>query len=147
VRLQIVALQLSLFALKTSPSVCSEVDGRSGDQWLRSVLGYLAWRAGDDWRRASDRFSSERREYLQAARLVLALRNAPVESNAPAAAAGPMKSAPQPPSIDDRSRALIVDELMRLNPALTSRKLLLSLSKAKLIRMLDEARARSERLA
>ena len=157
--LQVVPYQLSLFAHIPGLFVRFKVDGRTGDQWLRSVLGYLAWRAGDDWRPASDRFSPERREYLQAARLVLAVRNAPVDSKESASQAGPLplvfasadakdiSSVACAAARNERSRIQLVALLMQANTALIDRKLLLHFTKAKLTRMLDDALARMERTA
>ena len=145
--LQVVPLQLKLFPNTTGQFVCGEVGGRTGDQWLRSVLAYLSFRAGESWRRSTDRFNPERREYLLAARLVLAVRNAPVKSNETALEVGRPNRVPVHSETDSRGRAQLVDELMRANPALTSRKLLSGLTKAKLLRMLEDARARLERTA
>jgi hypothetical protein len=49
-------------------------DRRSGQQWLKSIRGYLSWRAGDDWRALHHegvRYDSARWEYLDACRLVM----------------------------------------------------------------------------
>jgi hypothetical protein len=54
-----------------------ERDSRSGDQWTMSVLGYLRWRAGEDWRKvhlAKERWNDTRWYYLHAFRLMSELR-------------------------------------------------------------------------
>jgi hypothetical protein len=60
----------------------SERDHRTGDQWLRSVIAYLEFRAGDSWRNLSNqklRNSPVRWEALDAIRLIKEVRYAPVE--------------------------------------------------------------------
>jgi hypothetical protein len=55
----------------------AERDLRSGDQWILSVLGYLRWRTGDDWRRlhlATERWNETRWYYLHAFKLLNDLR-------------------------------------------------------------------------
>jgi hypothetical protein len=51
----------------------SEVDGRNGSQWMRSVLAYLDWRSGDSWRPMAHRNHPDRRAYTDAS---LTLRQA-----------------------------------------------------------------------
>jgi hypothetical protein len=50
-----------------------EIDGRNGDQWVRSVLAYIEWRCGDSWRSIRDRNHPDRRFYTDAS---LTLRQA-----------------------------------------------------------------------
>jgi hypothetical protein len=123
-------------------------DKRTGLQWIKSVIGYLEWRAGEPWRRLSDpeqRFDSERWDYLDAARVVreafysdeqgstlhIAL---PVLRPAPSALPGELELAELP-------RKVLVAALMRENPRLTDSKILKSLKRSKLARMLSELRA------
>ena len=51
----------------------AERDGRSARQWLKSARAYCLWRAGEDWRRVSDRKQREnstRWYYLDGARFI-----------------------------------------------------------------------------
>ena len=50
-----------------------ELDGRSALQWVNSVLSYLDWRSGREWRPMADRNNPDRRIYTDAA---LTLRQA-----------------------------------------------------------------------
>lgn len=44
----------------------ADLDGRSGYQWVQSVLSYLDWRAGLSWRPARERNHPERVKYVSA---------------------------------------------------------------------------------
>jgi hypothetical protein len=44
----------------------AQVDGRSPLQWVKSVLSYLDWRSGREWRPLADRNHPERRAYTDA---------------------------------------------------------------------------------
>lgn len=103
--MHLVALQLELFpnAYQASQALSgvandkctvtdSERDGRTANQWLKSVVAYLEFRTGDAWRRSSnpkDRWSPDRLYYLDAIRLVNSVRGypdflpAPVRREAP----------------------------------------------------------------
>jgi hypothetical protein len=67
--LRLVAYQLPLFPIRTlshrhlfcpcspadyGPVYENERDKRSGQQWLKAVLGYLEFQTGDRWRRLTD---------------------------------------------------------------------------------------------
>jgi len=57
----------------------AERDERSGDEWLHSVLSYLNFRAGCDWRelhRAGQRSNPVRWYYLDAIRLINSIGHA-----------------------------------------------------------------------
>jgi hypothetical protein len=152
------------------PRLCKmndrERDDRSGGQWLRATKAYLEFGTGDAWRRLSDpeqRNSPERAWYLAGIRtmngIAVLLRNdakilqigATRSAGTPAAAAprvpsSPAKVSPAARLMAARSRGWIVDELLRVNPALTDKKLLLRLSHIKLAGMLLEARSRQRRV-
>lgn len=140
-RLLVVPCQLRLFEFKMDPVLCAEiVDGRTGNQWLKSVLAYLDFRAGNAWRRMDDgahRRAPERWEYLDAIRFIESVRNAPVREPKERPVLATVSPA-APEHVDARS--VYVDRLMALRPELTNRKLLSGFSKAKLNRMIDEAR-------
>jgi hypothetical protein len=66
--MHVVHLQLDLFPHKllTDDSVMEDFDRdcRSGPQWLRAVLAYLDFGAGDRWRRLSDPLQRWHRDRL-----------------------------------------------------------------------------------
>lgn len=151
-------LQLDLFThgalvLNTRGGACRylkmsdrERDRRTGGQWLRAVKAYLEFGAGSAWRRLSDpeqRNSPVRDWYLGGIRT---MNGIPVRDPLPARAgakAAKSKSVPGSPVARltaSRSRGWIVDELLRVNPALSDKKLLLRLSHLKLAEMLVTAR-------
>ena len=81
-----------LFTFRTSPTMeqgepshyrrlpvhfCGMVDGRTGIQWVRSILSYLDWRTGSSWRPLSHRWHPDRWYYLDGYRLVLEAWNTP----------------------------------------------------------------------
>lgn len=135
-----------------------ERDRRSGGQWLRAVKAYLEFGAGSAWRRLSDpdqRNSPERDWYLGGIRTLNGIpargdlaQDVPARVGATRFAGTPAAAAPRVPSssspvarlMASRSRGWIVDELLRVNPVLTDKKLLLRLSHAKLAAMLITAR-------
>ena len=154
--LQVVPFQLLLFPgsrahnWHPSPLGCAVREKRTGVQWVKSVIGYLEWRAGESWRRLSDpeqRFDPERWDYLAAARAVhqafyrdeqesrlhFAL---PVLNPAPAPLPGELELAELP-------RKTLVAALMRENSRLSNEKILKSLKRRKLARMLSELRAKA----
>ena len=45
-----------------------EVDGRTGQQWFKSIMSYLEWRSGQPWRRVADRFNPTANYYLHGLR-------------------------------------------------------------------------------
>ncbi len=127
-----------------------ERENRTADQWLRSVIGYLEWRAGDCWRSQRDRFSPERLEYIAAIRFVQDLRYS--EPKQPQLALPPLSApcpSPSPVELKLRlkSRAWLVDELLRTDPRLTDRRLLSHLQIDKLAHMLFERTAAARRTA
>lgn len=128
----------------------SERDGRSGGQWIRATKAYLEFGAGDAWRRLSDpeqRNSPERAWYLGG---IQTMNGIPVRVRAKIQIVKP----PQRPALPKKqesavakltatkSRGWIVAELLRVDPTLTDKKLLLRLSHIKLAGMLLEARGR-----
>jgi hypothetical protein len=50
--------------------ILEELDGRRAHQWVTSIVAYLHWRSGAEWRPLSDRWNPERMDYLRAAYLV-----------------------------------------------------------------------------
>jgi hypothetical protein len=90
--------QLSLFRLEAAPPAAYDGrhsphlemdntlrDRRTGDQWRRSIIAYLLFRAGEPWRSMSDpahRNDPCRWEYLDAVRLLDELRYAPAAAPA-----------------------------------------------------------------
>ena len=140
--------QLVLFATGWLPIPPVMIDlqreKRSGDQWIRSILDYCYWRAGDCWRNLTfrdQRMSPQRWDYLRAARLVSGLRYyvpPAIELVLPALPS----LEPSPPKIsqfDLLSRPQLVDALLDADPSLSDRKLLSHLARTKLAAMLARA--------
>ena len=115
-----------------------ERDKRTGSQWLRSTLSYLEFRAGLGWRSMSDRWNQDRLDYLAAICQVQDVMNAPLpcvdETHAAELENSGVKEQP------GRSRLSMADELLRLDPSLTDKKILLHLPRPKLARMVADAR-------
>jgi hypothetical protein len=121
----------------------SERDRRSGSQWLRSIKGYLEWRAGLAWRRGEDRNSPERWQYLDALRLLNGIGR-PVPAVPPICVMTPKTVQDiRLASLASWPVARLVDQLMQLSPTLTDRRILTHLSRLKLARMLMDARAKN----
>lgn len=59
-------LAFRIVNLHRPPALSPEVPQRKAWQLVASVRAYLAWRAGDAWRPASDRFNPEKLPYTQA---------------------------------------------------------------------------------
>jgi hypothetical protein len=114
----------------------SERDKRSGSQWRRSIEAYLTWRAGEAWRRSSDRNSSERWYYLDAVRLLNGIGFVPLASPTPISC-----RALTPATDSLPSSTALVNELMQLRPELSARRTLMHFQRVKLARMVEEARA------
>ena len=116
-----------------------EIDGRSGDQWNRSIIAYLEHRAGIPWRnlsRPEHRNAPEYLSYVEAIRLVTRVRYAPERVQVEAA-----------PATDTRLAVLVrtprrdlVDALMGIEPKFTDKRLLSHFTKAKLAGMLISRR-------
>lgn len=125
---------------------------RTPDQIIRSVISYLEWRAGESWLNFSDRsqrFDQDRLDYLEALRVVQTARySEPLKPFLPLPAL-PTSPSPskQEQALAGRSRAWLVDELVRADGRLTDRRLLSHLGRPKLAHMLCEARARVRRTA
>jgi hypothetical protein len=131
-----------------------ERDRRTGGQWLRAVTAYLDFGAGSAWRRLSDpeqRNSPERDWYLGGirtmngipARVRSDLKTLHIVAKNPQRAASPRAQAsPVAKLMAARSRGWIVAELLRVDPNLSDKKLLLGLSHIKLATMLTTARSR-----
>lgn len=128
----------------------SERDGRTGAQWLRATKAYLAFGAGDAWRRLSDpeqRNSPERAWYLGGIRTMNGIpvrvrktSKIQIVAKPPQRAALPRKQDPVAKLTATKSRGWIVAELLRVDPTLTDKKLLMRLSHIKLAGMLVQAR-------
>lgn len=144
--LRLVWYQLQLFP--TGPEFAdvhamddAERDRRSGSQWLRSILSYLEFRSGDMWRRMSDpaqRQHPERLWYLNGIRQISSL----IACSPPSPKLQLLTRQTdyqRIPALAGRSRAWLVDELMKLDSRLSDRRLCLSLSRHKLARMLADA--------
>lgn len=122
-------------------------DKRTARQWVDSITAYCLWRAGEPWRSLSSpeqRWCQERRDYLDAVQL---LENAfhQVEKPKGLHVALPILSpAPSPlPSelvLAELPRKALVDALLRENPKLTNRKILMHLKRRKLAHMLAAVR-------
>jgi hypothetical protein len=134
-----------------------ERDPRTGGQWIRSVTAYLEFGAGSAWRRLSDpsqRNSPVRNWYLGGIRTIngIPARGRNGSETLQIVAKKPQR-APLPRGPDSpvakltaaKSRGWIVDELLRVDSALTDKKLLLRLSHIKLAGMLLDARSRQRR--
>ena len=124
-----------------------EIDGRNGLQWLKSAIGYCAWRAGLDWRRSSQRNDPDRWYYLDAIRLMTdVLYTVP---KGPAFALPDFSPSPTPAELRYREmkHSALVAALMRENPRLTSRRTLMHLSREKLAHMLDDIRRAAVEIA
>lgn len=131
---------------------------RTARQWIDSVVAYLRWRSGEPWRDLSareHRWCQERRDYLDAIRLIqnaFHLIDKPKGLHVPL----PVLNVAPPPlptqlKLAELPRKTLVEALLRENPALTDKKLLMTLRREKLARMLAETRieahkARPERL-
>lgn len=115
---------------------------RTADQWIRSILIYLEFRAGTAWRnlsRAEQRRNPQYIEYLEAARLVLSVRYA--EPRKPQLV---LKDETRPKA-DSRAKRLealprnvLFDRLCLLDQTLTDKRLLSHLPRPKLAAMLAE---------
>lgn len=139
IKLQAVWYQPSLFEWRPiwHPSRLGRLrDNRSALQLIESVIAYLEWRAATCCTRLTldQRFSPERRDYLDAAALVRTQMYATParpelvtshQSNSP-------KTSPLEKSLLVESRTWLVNEAMRLNPKLTLRRSLSRLKKEKL---------------
>lgn len=131
-----------------------ERDRRSGGQWLRAVNAYLEFGAGSAWRRLSDpkqRNSPERDWYLGGIRTINGIparvrndsKTLHIVAKSPQRAAPPRAQAsPVAKLMAAKSRGWIVAELLRVDPNLSDKKLLLRLSHIKLATMLTTARSR-----
>lgn len=120
----------------------SERDRRTSGQWLRSIKAYLEFMAGLAWRRAEDRFTSPDREYyVDAIRFLNGIGRESSLAASPQAVTRKTALDIHLATLAGNGRAWLVDQLMRVNPALTSRKLLMGFQNLKLARMLVEARA------
>jgi len=124
----------------------SERDRRSGGQWLRAILSYLEFGAGDAWRRLSDpeqRNSPERLWYLGGIRTINGIETCqPVISQPATFTESPTTNT----TVDARlstlagePRLCLVDRLMAADHSLTDKKILLHLSRPKLAQMLCRA--------
>jgi hypothetical protein len=121
-------------------------DKRSARQWIDSVTAYLQWRAGEPWRSLSDpeqRNCQERRDYLDAVQTVYNAYHL-VDSKGPEIAVRPNRTDPSPfpgqTALAMQPRKVLVAALLAENPKLTDSKLLLSLKREKLARMLADVR-------
>ena len=152
--LRVAACQLSLFPWRPESDLKSveRHDSRTPDQLIRSVIAYLEWRAGESWRNLTfraDRNDQDRWDYLDAVRLVAKMRYA--EPRRPQLVLpGPVTAFRSPNTkqvreLACRPRACLVDRLMRADPSLTDRKILMHLGRLKLAGMLavrSESRSR-----
>lgn len=124
---------------------------RTGGQWLRAINAYLNWRTGDSWRRPSDprqRWDPERLEYLDAIRLLngIGLASVPTLSANEIPVRVFTQTDIEVANLAANSRAWLVCELMRVDPSLCNRKILLHLQRPKLARMLLGARSKASAL-
>jgi hypothetical protein len=116
---------------------------RSGRQWVNSVLAYCDYRAGDCWRRLSEREQRDdpdRWAYVDAIRAIHAALSVDLR---PALVTTPAAPRPDPEiaRLASKPRAWLADQLLARDPALTDRKLLCRLSRHKLARMVQERTA------
>lgn len=120
----------------------SERDRRTGGQWLRSINSYLEFMAGSAWRRSEDRFSSpDRKYYIDGIRLLNGIGREPMYAASLQVVLPRTVLDIHLSALAGNGRAWLVDALMRVNPSLTSRKLLMGLANLKLARMLTAAQA------
>jgi hypothetical protein len=133
----------SLSSLLLPKSAAWQVDGRTGLQWLNSVKAYLKWRSGDSWRRMSDlqqRNAAERWNYLDALRLItdVSYSDTVDSEQKPRLLTKPTKAQVTARKLSTESRGWLVEELLKADPKLTDKKLLLRLQRPKLASMLAE---------
>ena len=98
----------------------TERDRRSRSQWLRSILDYLEFGAGDSWRRLSDpaqRNSSDRTWYLNGIRQVKFLPGRQALPPPPLRIVHLDTPDPRAAMLAAESRAWLVDQLLLANPA------------------------------
>jgi hypothetical protein len=101
--------------------------------------------AGLAWRRAEDRFTSSDREYyIDALRFLNGIGRESFPAASPQAVTRKTVLDIHLATLACNGRAWLVDQLMRVDPSLTSRKLLMGLANLKLARMLVEARAAAQ---
>lgn len=119
----------------------SQREMRSALQWRKAVVAYLEFMTDDAWRGASDRDDPLRLWYLGGIRTMNGISSGKPKLAQPRLYLLPKLTIEQSQvaSLTEWPRALIVDQLMYLNPLLTDRKLLLRLGRAKLARLVYEA--------
>lgn len=122
-------------------------DKRTGLQWVKSVIAYCEWRAGDSWRNlsyADQRSDPERWTYLDAARAVHSAfyRDEPTGKLHFALPVLNAEPPPLPGELDlaELPRKVLVSALLRENPSLTNSKLLGAFKRRKLAHMLASLR-------
>jgi hypothetical protein len=122
----------------------SERYRRTGRQWIKAVNSYLEFMTGDAWRRGSERNSPERWYYLDAIRWLNGIGREVVLPSSRTISITPRTARDiRISSLASWPVAKLINELMRLNPCLTNRKLITHFTKVKLAQMLVEARAAS----
>jgi hypothetical protein len=123
----------------------SERDQRTGLQWLKVVNSYLEFMSGNAWRRGlTERNSPERWYYLDAIRWLNGIgRDEALPFQRTISITPRTAQDIRISSLASWPVAKLVNELMRLNPCLTNRKILSHFTKVKLAQMLVEARAAS----
>jgi hypothetical protein len=113
---------------------------RSAQQWIKSVVAYCEWRAGDPWRSLSDpeqRSDPDRWDWLDAARLV---RSKQYEPERPLLVAPPVHD-PFEKVVRELAgwpRGALVDVLLMIDPKLTNGRILRRMGREKLARMIVE---------
>lgn len=127
-----------------------EVDGRDAHSWLSSAIAYCDWRGGRfegsrAWADRNLRDELDKDGYLGAVRLLKTALNTP--DREPMGLAAPVLNAapaatPEQLELEEIPRPALVAELLSLRPELAEgRKSIAKFKRAKLARMVNEARA------
>lgn len=150
--LSLVPIQLDLFPHEPHASrpnwreqEDAERDRRTAEQWRRSILQYLEFRAGEPWRHLGDpsqRFSAERHWYLNAYRETIQAQFAEcVESETPTPIAA--RDDARSETLLKEPKAKILDRLLAADSMISDRRIISGLGKRKLISMLIAAQDRN----
>ncbi len=123
----LVPYQMSLFDWRPLAEISAKVtdadrDKRSANQWTKSIIAYLEWRAGQAWRYLypTQRLTLDHCDYLDAMSLVRGAARREIECEAekqpplPLLAAAPVIVIP--PEILGMSHRELVDEMLRFDP-------------------------------
>lgn len=119
----------------------AERDRRTGYEWTAEIKSYLEFMLGKARRRNHNRWDPERLWYLAGLQTLEGLDHLEEKLTLPQIRITPRTIQDiRIASLASWPCARLVDELMRLRPEMTDRKLLIHLSRVKLARMLFDAR-------